>query len=399
MMWAEPGMMPMRKPSTVPRPIGRDGLAPLPARGQQLAQARLLHQRRRGLARGDEHLGEPEKPHREGHHPEPVAQLDHAVGEPEIARHGIDAHHAEHEPEGGHGEGLEHGSPAHVREHEEAQEEEGEVLGRPQAEGEVGERRREQHQRDHRQRPRDEGADGGDGQRGARAALLRHRVAVDAGHHRRRLAGDAHEDRGGRAAVHRAVVDAGEEHDGAGGVEPEGGGQQEADPRQRAHAGQHAHEGADRQPDEGVEEHAGRERHAEAQGQVLQGLRHGGARAQSPSGPRGSGTLSSVLKRKKEPQATRHREGRRQQDPAPLHHARPGRAGSRARWADSRSARARGPGTTHAPTMTSARCAPPQPDRARAAGGRRPTATMATASASAVSARAVGMAARAGLAP
>src|SRR3990172_6795725 len=42
-----------------------------------------------------------------------------------------------------------------------------------------------------------EGADRGHGQRGARPSLLRHGVAVDARHHRRGLAGDAHEDGGG----------------------------------------------------------------------------------------------------------------------------------------------------------------------------------------------------------
>ena len=299
---------------------GADRLAPLFPRRKQLAKTRLLHEGRRGLARGDEHLGEPEEPDRERHDPDAVAQLDHAKGEAKIARHLIDAHHSEHEPERRHGEGLDHRSAAHVGEHEQPQEEQGEVLGRPQAEGEVGQGRRQQHEGDHRERARHEGANRGDGEGGARAPAAGHLVAVDAGHHRRRFPGNAHEDRGGRAPVHRAVVDAGEEDDSARGVEAEGGGQQEADPRQRAHAREHPHEGADEAADEGVEEHAGRERHSEAQGQVLQGLRHARLRPQRPKGPRGSGTLSSVLKRKKRAPRDRHREDRRRQEAAPLHH-------------------------------------------------------------------------------
>src|SRR5207247_10854187 len=66
------------------------------------------------------------------------------------------------------------------------------------------------------------GADRGDAQCRAGAALLRHGVAVDAGHYRGGLARNAHQDRGSRAAVLRAVIDAGEHYDCLGGVEPEG---------------------------------------------------------------------------------------------------------------------------------------------------------------------------------
>ncbi len=50
-----------------------------------------------------------------------------------------------------------------------------------------------------------------DAERRTGAALPRHLVAVDGGDDRRRLARNVDQDRGGRAAVLRAVVDAGEQ--------------------------------------------------------------------------------------------------------------------------------------------------------------------------------------------
>ena len=61
----------------------------------------------------------------------------------------------------------------------------------------------------------DERGDGGDRQRRAGAALLRHLVAVDAGDDRRGFARHVDEDRGGRAAILRAVEDAGQHDHGA----------------------------------------------------------------------------------------------------------------------------------------------------------------------------------------
>ena len=79
-----------------------------------------------------------------------------------------------------------------------------------------------------------------DRQRRAGAALPRHLVAVDAGHDRRGLARQVDQDRGGRAAVLRAVEDAGQ-HDQAGHrLEMEGERQQHRDGGDRADAGQHA---------------------------------------------------------------------------------------------------------------------------------------------------------------
>ena len=80
--------------------------------------------------------------------------------------------------------------------------------------------------------------------------FLRHGVAVDAGHHRGGFARDAQQDRGGRAAILRAVIDAGEHHDRLGGVEPEGQRQQDGDAGERADARQHADQRADQAAEE-----------------------------------------------------------------------------------------------------------------------------------------------------
>ena len=60
----------------------------------------------------------------------------------------------------------------------------------------------------------DERADRRDRERRTGAPALRHGIAIDAGHHRSGLPGNAHQDRSRRAAVHRAVINAGEQHDG-----------------------------------------------------------------------------------------------------------------------------------------------------------------------------------------
>ena len=89
-----------------------------------------------------------------------------------------------------------------------------------------------------------------DRQRRAGAALPRHLVAVDAGDDRRGLARQVDQDRGGRAAVLRAVEDAGQ-HDQAGHrLEMEGQRQQHRDGGDRADAGQHADQRADQRADE-----------------------------------------------------------------------------------------------------------------------------------------------------
>ena len=140
-----------------------------------------------------------------------------------------------------------------LREHDggdQAEHHQREVLGRAELERDLGERRREGRDDHRRERAGDERAEGRDGERRAGAALARHLVAVDAGHHRRRLAGQVDQDRGRRAAVLRAVVDAGQ-HDQRGHRRQRvGDRQQHRDRRHRPDAGQHADQRAEQHAEE-----------------------------------------------------------------------------------------------------------------------------------------------------
>ena len=82
-------------------------------------------------------------------------------------------------------------------------------------------------------------------------ALLGHLVALDGCHHRRRLTRCVEQDRRGGAAVHAAVVDAGEQDERLRRLEAEGDRQQQRDRHGRADARQHAHEGAQQDADGG----------------------------------------------------------------------------------------------------------------------------------------------------
>ena len=64
--------------------------------------------------------------------------------------------------------------------------------------------------------------------------------------------GNAHQDRRGRAAILRAVIDAGEHDDRLRGIQPEGHRQQDGDAGKRTDARQHADERADQAAEERV---------------------------------------------------------------------------------------------------------------------------------------------------
>ena len=66
----------------------------------------------------------------------------------------------------------------------------------------------------------------------------------------RRLARHVDQDRGGRAAILRAVIDAGEHDQRRQRIEPEGDRQQHGDGRDRADAGQHADQRAEQAADQ-----------------------------------------------------------------------------------------------------------------------------------------------------
>src|SRR5262249_3647734 len=79
----------------------------------------------------------------------------------------------------------------------------------------------------------------------AAPAVPRHLMAIDAGHHRRGLARQVHQNGGGRAAVLRAVKDAGEHDQPRRGLEVERQRQQHRDGRNRTDAGKDADQRSD----------------------------------------------------------------------------------------------------------------------------------------------------------
>ena len=128
----------------------------------------------------------------------------------------------------------------------------------------------------------EEGTERGDGQRGPGAALARHLIAVETRHHRRRLAGEVHQDGGGRAAVLRAVVDSGEQDQGGHRRQREGRGQQHGYGGNRADSRQHSDQRAERHAEQAVEQILQCKRDAEAQREVVQEV-HGASSFQPGS--------------------------------------------------------------------------------------------------------------------
>ena len=110
----------------------------------------------------------------------------------------------------------------------------------------------------------DERGDRGDRQRRAGAALLRHLVAVEAGHDRRRFARHVDQDGRGRAAVLRAVENSGQHDQRRRRRQRERERQQDRDCGDRRDAGQHADQRADQRAEETETEVGRRERHREA---------------------------------------------------------------------------------------------------------------------------------------
>ena len=166
----------------------------------------------------------------------------------------------------------------HVGEEDQAEHEQSGVFRRPEPERDGRERRRDQGQHHHAECAADPGADRRDAERRAGAAFLRHGVAVDAGHHRRGFARNAHQDRGGRAAILRAVIDAGEHDDGLRGVEAEGHRQQDGNAGQRPDARQHADQRADQAAEKRVPQVGRRKGDGKAVCQAEEGGFHGDPR-------------------------------------------------------------------------------------------------------------------------
>ena len=125
---------------------------------------------------------------------------------------------------------------------------------------------------DRRHRAGKERGDGGNGERRSGLALLGHLVTVDTGDDRRRLARHVDQDGGGRAAILRAVEDAGQHDHALRRRQAEGEGQQQRHRRDRPDAGQHADRGADDHADQAEQQIVEFEGRRKAHQQIVEEL-------------------------------------------------------------------------------------------------------------------------------
>jgi hypothetical protein len=180
----------------------------------------------------------------------------------------VGADDAQQQAEHDHGDRLADRSARQHHRADEAEHHQREVVGGLEFESDFRQWRREQGNYERCDAAGDEGCDRRHPERRSGAALLGHRMAVDGRHHRGGLTRDVDEDRGGRAAILRAVIDAGQ-HDQRGcRTEAECQWQQHRDRRDRADAGQHADQGAEKHPDETVGQVVRRDGDAEPEGEI-----------------------------------------------------------------------------------------------------------------------------------
>ncbi len=266
------GMVPTGKPIAVPRSHGRHERdqsdrahpRPPPARHRDHLD-RPVPQPRRDVQR----LPDGEHAHRDDHDVDAVGEQRNAEGEALLAGEGVGADQPDEQPERQRRQPAGDGRAEQGAHRHERHDHEGDVVGRAQLHGPVGDHRRQQRQRQRPDRPGDERAQRGRRQRGGPAPGARHLVALDGGDDRRGLAGRVEQDRRRRAAVHAAVVDAGE-HDHRGrDVQLVGQRQQQCDGHRRSDAWQHPHGGADEHAEQRVQQVHGLEGVGEA-------VQHGG---------------------------------------------------------------------------------------------------------------------------
>ena len=164
-----------------------------------------------GFEVGDD-LGDAEQAHGHADEADPVGEFQNAEREAQHARVDVGADQAEQQAEQHHRNRLEQRAVRQDDGSHQAEHHQREVLGGAELQRDFGQRRGE-HRHDHGgDAAGEERTDRRGRERRTRPALTRHLVAIEAGHDRGRLARDVDQDRRRRAAVLRAVIDAGE-HD------------------------------------------------------------------------------------------------------------------------------------------------------------------------------------------
>ena len=141
------------------------------------------------------------------------------------------------------------GRDSHEREHHER-----EILTRPERQREFDDKRSNEGKRDRRQQTRDEGADGGRGKCWSTTSGPGHLVALERRDDRSAFTRGIEQDRRRRAAVHAAIVDAGEHDQRAGRIELVGDRQEKRHRERRTDTRQDADECAERDANQRVEQ-------------------------------------------------------------------------------------------------------------------------------------------------
>ena len=218
----------------------------------------------------DHDLGDAEQAHGDRREVDAVAELGDVEGEALRAGVDVGADQAEQQAEEDHGDRLDHRAAGQHHGGDQAQRHQRAIVGRAELLRHARQRLGEQHDDDRADRAGEERADRRDRQRRAGAALARHLVAVEAGHHRGGLARQVDQDRRRRAAVLRAVVDAGQHDQRRGRRQVEGDRQQHGDGRHRADAGQHADQRADHAAEQGIEQVLEADGDSESEKEVVQ---------------------------------------------------------------------------------------------------------------------------------
>jgi hypothetical protein len=234
------------------------------------------------------HGADPEHADGDGQEADAVHELEIAEREPLRAVDRIEPDHRQGEAEQRHRVAFRPRFAGQPADRGEAEQHQGEIFRRPEAQGVLGDRRRQDGQHDHAERAGDERGDRRNRERRSGAALAGHRVAVEARHQRRGFAGHVHQYGCDRAAVHAAVVDAAHEDHGGNRVHAEDERNEDGKRRDRTDARQRADQCPDDDTHRDDEEVHGTERDPETHVEVADEIHH----SRKVKMPLGSGTLS-----------------------------------------------------------------------------------------------------------
>ncbi len=244
----------MGNPSAVPRSHGFQERAQSSPRHPERSAHRLDGFRRMETAGRDiERFAYCENAHGERRHFHPVQEIRHAESQPRLPRKLVDADEAEAEADEQAGETPERRCPEGRRDGDEGQHHQREIIRRTEADGEIHQPRREKGDPQRRNRSGNERADRGGRQRRSAAPALGHLVAFDDGGERGAFTRRVEQDRRRRAAIHAAIIDAGEHDERARRIEFVCHRQEQRDRERRSYARQHA--------DRRAQEHADRGEH------------------------------------------------------------------------------------------------------------------------------------------